>query len=558
MPFPLPVPTPIATGVGSLNGSAYRRTTDQLLILDDGAGAILALNTHTHAWTTLGTGYNMPNDIVLSADGVHAYVTESPGTLLRVNLGAANRSNATVISSGLSQANQIALDEAHQCAYVAEFGSARIQRVSLVDGSRQPVGQALPNQGRGALLTGDARFLYAGDDSGNITRFDLLNNTSTVVGKTSPFGAGHLLWADAGESVILLPLSNDTVCMVDLTTAHPAAAAITTPPPFGPHSLAIPYPGKLLIVSAATVSQVDLTPFSAAGPILLGIGFVPADLTHLPAGYADTSMDGNYFFQVHDCPFGGTLPLMINWEHARGMSANYYQVFITGPSGPPVQVTQPFSDYLWSVPLNRFELVTTAPTGGYYPLRAAGQIWLNYWLGLLLDTTGRPNDLNTISIKLFASQSAASEIGHSTDAGRFAAVMIDNTVPTANLEAILHAGVVLKTCDIVTTPPHTFSFRVTASAPRHLRGWSLAAYWGDNASTTVTGDDYSHHPTSRIWTGLASTVVPAAPWDAYVTGDATSIHCAHTFFLYAWDRVINGWGYIHGTASYHKSITLGF
>ncbi len=244
------------------------------------------------------------------------------------------------------------------------------------------------------------------------------------------------------------------------------------------------------------------------------------------------------------------------------MGASFYQVFITAPPGPPVLVTQPFSDYRWSVPLNQFELVTTAPVAGYYPLRAAGQIWLNHWLGLLLDTLGRPNSLNTISIKLFGSQNPASEIGHATDAGRFASVMIDNSVPTANLEQILHDGVPVKVCEILNSGSHTLTFKVTASAPRHLRGWSLVAYWGDNASKAICQDDYSHHVTpTRLWTGLSSVVVPPpgpTPWDATVPGDPTSIHCAHTFFLYAWDRVINGWGYIHGTASYHKSITLGF
>jgi hypothetical protein len=39
---------------------------------------------------------------------------------------------------------------------------------------------------------------------------------------------------------------------------------------------------------------------------------------------------------------------------------------------------------------------------------------------------------------------------------------------------------------------------------------------------------------------------------------ATSTHCAHSFFVNAWDRVINGWGYIHGVASYQKSVTLMF
>jgi len=30
------------------------------------------------------------------------------------------------------------------------------------------------------------------------------------------------------------------------------------------------------------------------------------------ASHADTTVDPTYFFQVKDCPFGGTLPLMIN------------------------------------------------------------------------------------------------------------------------------------------------------------------------------------------------------------------------------------------------------
>ena len=104
--------------------------------------------------------------------------------------------------------------------------------------------------------------------------------------------------------------------------------------------------------------------------------------------------------------------------------------------------------------------------------------------------------------------------------------------------------------------------RCTASAPRHLRAWELAVYWGDNQSKPVAADNYSHHIASPpIWTGLSSVVIPPpgpTPWDATVPGDPTSIHCAHTFFLYAWDRVINGWGYVHGDANYHKSITLFF
>jgi hypothetical protein len=560
LPIALPVPTTIATGFANLAGSAYRQSTDQLLVVDSGAGTITAVNTHTHAKTVLGTGYNAPQDIELSADGLHAYVTESPGSLLRVSLSAANRASATVISSGLNGCGQIALDEAHGFAYVTEFTASRLQKISLADGSRTPVVAPTLFAPRGVILTGDARFAYVSDDSGKITRFDLMFNTFTVVasGLNAP---RYLTFADAGESIILFPEPNPAgaVYKLDLTASPPSVMAITAATPAAPYSVSVLSPDRILIACGTVISEADLTSsvFSPAGPILLGIGFVPNDATHLPNGYADTSMDPAYFFQVKDCPFGGTLPLMINWQHARAMGANYYQVFIGG-----VQVTQPFTDYLWSVPLNAFEAVTTAPVGGYYLLRSAGQIWLNFWLGLLLDTTGQPNALNTISIKLFSAQNPATEIGHATDAGRFAALMIDNTVPTANLLQILHSGVPVATCDIVTTLPHTFTFQITASAPRHLLGWNLYAYWGDNQAALVTSDAYSNHITpTRIWTGVTSTVVPPpgpTPWDASVAGDPTSIHCAHTLWLSAWDRVINGWGYIHGAATYHKSITLMF
>jgi len=565
--MPLPVPTTIATGFADAVGSSYRLSTDQLYVADAGSGNITAVTAHTHVKTVLGSGFNAPSDVELSADGVHAYVTENPGTLLRLSLTNMNRAAATVVASGMTGVDQVALDEAHGFAYVAEFTGGRIQQINLSSGAKTVV--ATIANPRGVLVTGDGRFLYVSTDAGSITRFDLSTNTRVVVA-SGLNGPRHLTWADAGESVILFPQPNPTgtVLKADLTTTPATVTAIAGPTSPAPYSVAVLSSNQLLIASASVISEVDLTAsvFSAAGPVFLGIGFVPADAAHLPGGYANTTADPTYFFQVKDCPFGGTLPLMINWQHARSMGANFYQVFIEGPVGLPAQVTAPFGDYLWSVPLNAFELVTTSPaSGGYYTLRSAGQIWLNFWLGLLLDTTSRPNGLNKISIKLFSAQSAASEIGHSTDAGRFASVMVDNTVPVVAIQQIFQqpGNVPVNTCAIVTTGTPAFTFQVTASAPlSHLLGWSLTAYWGDNKSKTVASDNYNAHVSpTRLWAGITAVAVPPpgpAPWDATVAGDPTSTHCAHSFFLNAWDRVINGWGYIHGVASYQKSITLMF
>jgi hypothetical protein len=567
--MPPPVPTTIASGFADAVGSAYRLTSDLLYVADAGSGHIVTVNPHTMVKTTVGTGYNAPSDVELSIDGLHAYVTENPGTLLRVSLTNMNRAAATVVASGLNGVDQVALDEAHGFAYVCEFTGGHIQRVNLTTGVKSvAVTTANP---RGVLVTDDGRFLYVSTDAGTITRYDLTTNTHVTIasGLNAP---RHLTWANAGQSVILFPQPNPTgtVLKTDLTTSPATVTAIAGPTSPAPYSVAVLSSNQLLIASATVVSEVDLTAsvYSAAGPVFLGIGFVPADNAHLPGGYADTTMDPSYFFQVKDCPFGGTLPLMINWQHAHSMGANYYQVFVEGPVGPKVQVLAPYSDYLWSVALNGFELMPTSPlAGGYYPLRSAGQIWLNYWLGLLLDTTGRPNGLNKISVKLFSATSPGNEIGHDTDAGRFASVMVDNTVPVVNLEQILQqpGNVPINVCAIVNTGAPTFTFRITASSPQsHLLAWDLTAYWGDNKSKPVASDSYGNHISpSRLWAGVSHAVVPPPgpqppPWNASVAGDSTSTHCAHTFWLNAWDRVINGWWYIHGVSSYQKSLTLMF
>jgi hypothetical protein len=554
----LPVPTTIATGYDDCGGSDYRLLTDQLYIADGGAGTINALTAHTFVKTVLGTGFNAPSDVELSSDGIHAYVTENPGTLLKLSLTNMNRSAATVVASGFNGIDQVALDETHGYAYVAEFNAAQVQRVTLATGVKTVVA-SVPNP-RGVAITSDGLFLYVSSDAGTITRFNFAAGTSTTIasGLSAP---RHLTFADAGESVILFPQPNPTgtVLKADLTTTPATVTAIAGPTAAAPYSVTVLSPDQILVACATSIGEVNLTSslITSAGPILLAIGFVPNDAAHLPQGYANTTIDPTYFYQVLDCPFGGTLPLMINWESARAAGGSFYQVFVGG-----VMITSPFADYLWSVPLSAFELQTTVPVVGYYPLRSAGQIWLNNWLGLLLDSTAFPNGLNTVSVKLFSAETAASQIGTSTTVGRFAALMIDNTQPTAVIEQILQqpGNVAVGTCAIVTTGTPTFTFQVNASAPAHLLAWSLTAYWGDNKSMAVSSDTYANHITPTfLWTGITGVAVPPpgpTPWNATVTGDPTSTHCAHSFFLYAWDRVIDGWSYIHSPASYQKSITI--
>ena len=179
--MPIPVPTIIATGFADATGSDYRQLTDQLFIADAGANNIVTLTGHTHVKTVVGTGYLNPSDIELSNDGIHAYVTEKPGTLLRLSLTNLNRAAATVVASGFNGIDQVALDEAHGFAYVLRVhGQPDSAKVTLATGVKKVVASVFAP--RGVLVTSDGRFLwYASSDAGTITRIDLATNTSLVI-----------------------------------------------------------------------------------------------------------------------------------------------------------------------------------------------------------------------------------------------------------------------------------------------------------------------------------------------------------------------------------------
>src|SRR4029077_12608693 len=65
------------------------------------------------AYAVLGTGYNQPEDVKASADGVHLYVTERSGDLVRVTAPNYNRASAAVVTAGMVAPQQMYLDEAH-------------------------------------------------------------------------------------------------------------------------------------------------------------------------------------------------------------------------------------------------------------------------------------------------------------------------------------------------------------------------------------------------------------------------------------------------------------
>jgi hypothetical protein len=510
------------------------------------------------AYQVIGTGYNQPEDVVVTADETHAYVTERSGNLLRVDLSNANRGAAVLVHGGMTAPHQISLDEARNVAHVVEFANpGRLLRVDLGSGVATPVVPDLENA-IGLIVTSNAAFAFVTEQlaggHGRLSRIELATGRREILFTGSDAPLFFLRWSDPSEGSFLVTERDpsDEIWLVDLTHAPAQISTLVVGTAFRPSSVAVLAASDLLVCFDSEIDEISLgasSIYRASGDIMLGIGHVPA--TSIVGGYATT--DPGYFFQVKDSPFGGTLPAMVNHDRAYADGARYYKVFIDG-----VEQRQPWSDYRLDNPTNKFVPRTVSPSAtGFFPVRSPAELWYNHFLGYLADTSGLTNALHTIGIRLYAAANARSQIGDLTDPGRTVALRIDNRWPTAVINSILHDGVAGGACAVVTSGSSKFEFDVTASDPDgHLKSWYLGAMWGDNASAAVASDVYDNHlGGAPIWAGIAGVVTPPAPgWEAN-DGTWASTHCAHTFYLDVWDRVIDGWSYIH-EAGYHKSITI--
>jgi len=183
----------------------------------------------------------------------------------------------------------------------------------------------------------------------------------------------------------------------------------------------------------------------------------------------------------------------------------------------------------------------------------------NPWCGCMVDTTALTNGMHNIEVDLY-SWGAITTLG--TDNVN---VLVDNRAPIVAIDTIEQNGVAVSACAIVyvdnETTDDNFTFNIIAQHPGgFLSSWDLTALWGVDQSKDVDNDAYGNHLAGRpYWFGYTTdTTVPAVqsppPWHAY-NGDPSSIDCAHTFYLSAWDRVINGYTYLH-YVDYHVSITI--
>lgn len=518
------------------------------------------------AYRVLGTGYDRPEDVVLSNDGTHAYVTERGGKLLKVDLSNADRSEATVVASGLDNPHQVVLDEPHSEAYLVEFADpGQLVRVDLTsgatttiyDGLRQPIGLALTGDREIAYVT-EQRGGDAGD--GRLSRITIRNGhqRDLVTDLESPF---FLTWAGPDEERLLYTERDpdNNVLVLDLPSNE--VTEITDHAPFRPSSVSVTGPGQIAVCADDEIGVMDLAgaAYDSAGPYVLGIGRIPE--TYITGGHADPAENGyadttggDHDFVVDDAPFGGTLPIMINHERAFEEGYRYYRLMVDGD-----EPRQTWTDYKWSTSTRRFEHESISPmSGGYYRVREPDELWYDHWLGYELDTREFSNGLHTLTVEFTTRRSRSSpSVGDSIE------IRIDNQHPRASIDEIYHHHATdgktpVGTCAIVDDGGDEFTFEVTAHDPEgHLLRYEMDALWGDNKHKDVYGDTYAENKASAPhWHGLtASEVPPSDTWKATVADDPTSTRCAHTFYLRVWDRAINGRHRIH-RSNYHKSFTI--
>ncbi len=504
-------------------------------------------------YVRLGTGYGNLEDIVVSADETTAWVSERSGQIYRVDLTSANASSGTtaVLVSGLVAPQQLAVDEAARLAYVVEYDPAggRLIRIDLTTNAWSVVSSGLMGAVGLALdsATGTAYVTEQQAGGGQLTRVRLSDGRHDTVA-TGLGPVFMLTWADEVHSALYTTQRDPVNAVLVIGVGAGDVRTVESATAWRPNSVAMAGPAVMLLACENEIDRYDLSPYVASGPVLLGIGHIPAD--KVVGGLATT--DPSYFFPVTQAPFGGTLPIMVNHLQARSVGAKYYSVEVDG-----LPVVTPFADYKWVA--GAFTLTTTTPSAvKYFPVRSAADLWYNAHLGYFAATGGLPDGMHRIAIRLFSAANPGSELGAATDAGRFVDVMVHNHAPRAIIETVAKDGLPVGPCALVHTSgagTGGFTFTITADSPDgYLSSWALWSQWGSGGYALIASDSYAAHAPA-LWTGVTSSTLPPGGWDANAPGDPSSVNCAHGFTLQAWDRTTDGWSQLYvSTTSFFLTI----
>jgi hypothetical protein len=512
IPVSIPVPTPTLTpvqilpGVAGGVGSDFRTALNQLVFVEFNSGQLSALNLITNTKTVLGTGYSSPEDVKLSVDGTHAYVTERTGNFVKVPLSGANRSAATLVVTGITAPQQMFLDEAHNAAYVVEFAATgKLWHINLTTGAKTAVLSTL-NNAVGLVLSPDLQYAYiseqtTGADKGRVSKFRLSNGSrqAIVTGLTAPF---YLTWADAAASSLYVT-QRDPVNQVTRIDVATKAANLVANVAFRPSSVTLAGVSRLLVVCDSVIDSLNLVTIQPTGPLMIGIGFIPFDDINTTSGLANTSADPGAHYPVTNVPFGGTLPLMINHERAANDGDAFYRIKIDG-----VVRMDTWTDDKWNG--TTFVTETMVPQviagqPGYYPVRPVADLtlWLHPTLGTLTDSTNLSNGIHTIEAEFITATGTLKEISTPLT------IRVENNQCVASLDTPTLNGLAADpNCGLlhytgVTAKP--VSMPLTASEPNNFATYSFEVVKGVNPIVSIGGNVPAASPVTSLASALLGT-----------------------------------------------------
>ena len=431
-------------------------------------------------YQVLGTGYQQPEDVKGSQDGVHAYVTERTGDLLRVDLSSANRASATVVASGMTAPQQLFLDENASAAYTVEYApSGTLWRIDLTTGTKVAVLTGLENA-VGVTLSLDRQFAYiseqtTGPDGGRVSRFQLSNGqrVGLATGLTAPF---YLTWADSSQTILYCPERDPANALVTVNTSGGSAVAATGLAT-RPSSVAVVGPGFLLVCCDQVIEEVLLASsgLQADGPLLQSIGFIPFDWITAAGLGNTTAFDPSYFYPVTNVPFGGSLPVMINFLRAGLDGASFYQVKVDGN----LRLDQ-FNTAKWDG--TEYAPATFGPqmlggNPGYYPVPSISDLmlYIQPLPGCYLDSTSLASaQTHTITVEFFDATGTAIESATPLT------IYVDNNPCFVSLaQAAIGASSATTDCGFLAYNPLTTStddvtIVYTAGQPEGFANWSFS------------------------------------------------------------------------------------
>lgn len=597
--------TTIVSGLQAAVGAALDETSDQLYFVEYNAGTLKCVtlsppyspcpNTPLPGGV-IANGFSHPEDVQLDLAHDLAYVTtrDDPGTtgaLWKVNISTGSKS---MVTFNLGAPQQLVLDTANNQAYTVGYDDGRLRRIDLTTGAKTPVFKGLGHP-VGLAITKDREYAYVTEqDTGRISKIDLTTGfmveEEVATGLTAPF---FLAWTDESQNSLYVVERDpaNKVSRVDLSTStkNDAVTNGTVPPIlwWRPSGIAVSSIGTPIyittdkaIVHADMIDMGDLL----KEPIFIMVGHVPADIKHINNdGYATT--DPGYFYQVKHSPFGGTLNIFGNLNKFKepSLGATYYQVQVKKDGGTFTPLNLSWNAYKWNPTKGQYELVPVAPdpaapnpvTGPKYKIPDEYPLNATWWIPpfLMMRWPSGGNGLYEFTVKIF--DAGGNDITWKFPAGwrNSLKVKVDNTPPDVKILSIWQKGTPgdpdplcrqdkeIKACDIVSTCANKYYLKITAYDPNsHLLNYGLSAWWGDNKSGSIYDDSYSNHvdPTPpHSWGGVSNFDIPRdAP------GSAGSLkvwkakcNCAHTFYLRAWKRTIDGYNYIL-YRDYHKSVTI--